>query len=389
MHLNDSGRGNIYVYKSHLLLITQLSQFFHLSMYKCVDIYHNNVPFILRRARAPLQPRGTRAIHLIHSLFSDEDKDMLLDVRKKTYPSADELSLRLLRKGEKEPTTMKLSKALTQFEPFSYLEEIKSGTEEGPGTYRFLKFNDPGLPENKRPIGPMSTKYYKRRGRSKELHLNTDCPAALLRHRIKIAYAFLLEGSRLEFHLRSKAVGAAETVDSALRNHLHLRPDTILAAMPPGTTMLAVPGTAPPRPATLRRLTKVGEKTAVNKASDVFWAMENAEALKRYKVTTPPQIKAIGTWTYHQKFVKSTIDRIEARRAKNRLKKLANLERRSVDPRPKLSHRPLNNPDREAAEDEFPHLSELMPERERDDGSSASDAPPRSNFTPFHQTGRR
>ena len=356
-------------------------------MYKCLDIYQNNVHFILRRARGPLQPRGTRALHLLHSLFSDVDIPLLQDVKKKTYPSADELSLRLLRKGEKEPTTLKLSEALTQFEPCSYLEQVKSGTEETPGTYKFLKFINPGLSQNKRKIGPESNKYYKRKGRGKEFHFNTDCPAALLRHKIKLAYGFLLEGSRLEFHLRAKAVAGAETVDSALRNHLHLRPDTILAAMPPGTTMLAVPGTAPPRARVLKNLSKWSTKLFANKTSNVFWAMENEEALKRYNVTTPRQIKSLGTWTNHQKFVTSAFEQIEKKHARTRLKRLADPRSDSFGP-PKLSRRPLNL-DPKAADGDQPHLSELMPERERDDGSSGSDPPPRPNFIPFQKSGRR
>lgn len=307
---------------------------------------------------------------------------MLQNVRKKTYPSADELSLSLHGK-EKEKRTMKLSKALTKLEPFSYLDEIKAGTEETPGTYKFLKFNDPGLPQNKRKIGPTSTKYYKRKGRGKEVHLNTDCPAGLFRHKIKLAYGFLLEGSRIEFHLRAKAVAGAESVDSALRNHLHLRPDAILAAMPPGTTMLAVPGTAQPPENEMKR----APKRVVNKTSDVFWAMENAEALKRYGVVTPPQIKTLGTWTNHQKAVKTALYNIDQKSIR-RHEKLDKLRPDPSDPHPKLSRRPLKL-DLKVSDGDLPHLSELMPERERDNGSSGWEARSTPNYIPFHQSGRR
>ena len=339
---------------------------------------------MLRHARGPVQPRGNRAIHLIHSLFSSADVHMLEHVRIKKYPSADEVSLKLLEKGKQTPTTVKLSEALARFEPFSYLVQTKAGTEETPGTYKFLKFNDPGLPQNKRKVGPMSKRYYKRRGRSKETHLNTDCPPALLRHKMKLAYGFLLEGSRMEFHIRSKAEARGESVDSAFRRHLHLRPDAILAAMPPGTTMLALPGTTQPPDKELERKSKL----FVNKTSDVFWAMENGPALKRLNLHTSSKIKELGTWTNHQKYIGTVRDEIQETRRRKAAKREARTQQ-AIKERMGLRFR-VGRRTEDAEDADLPHLSDLMPKRGRDDdGSSASDTPARSGYLRFTHPRRK
>ena len=280
-------------------------------MHKCLlNIYHTNVHTIFRPARGPVKPPRIRAIHLLHSLFSkDVPIRMLLKVREKTYPDADQVSLKLLQNGQWRPTVMTLKEALARLEPLSYLVQ----TEDTPGTYRILKFDNPGLTHNKKKAGPSSRRYYKRNGRSKELHTNTDCSAAQLRHKLKLAYDYLQEGSRVEFHISSKANASAETIDSELRNHLHLRPEAILATMPPGTTMLAIPGTLQPPAEAL----KVRSQYFINKTSDVFWAMENEEALKRHGVVTPPEIKRTGTWKGHREYAKAVIEKKnEARRRK-------------------------------------------------------------------------
>ena len=350
-------------------------------MHKCLGIYHTNVHVMLRHARGPVQLRGNRAIHLIHSLFSSADIQMLEHVRIKKYPSADEVSLKLLEKGKQTPTTVKLSEALARFEPLSYLVQTKAGTEETPGTYKFLKFNDPALPQNQRKAGPMSKRYYKRRGRSKETHLNTDCPPALLRHKIKLAYSFLLEGSRMEFHLRSKAAARAESVDSALRRHLHLRPDAILAAMPPGTTMLALPGTTQPPDKELER----NSKLFANKTSDVFWAMENGPALKRLNLHTSSKIKKLGTWTNHQKYIQTVRDEIQEIRRRKIAKREARDEQ-AIKERMGVRFRM----GRGTEDADLPHLSDLMPKEGRDgDGSSGSDAPATSGYLRFTHPRRK
>lgn len=335
---------------------SDISDKLHLTfpMQKCLEVYHTNVHIILRRTPwPPVQTGGNRALHVLHTLFTNQDNrdaQLLKRVRPKKYPPADKVSLKLLEKGKRTSNTLKLSETLARLEPFSYLVQTEAGTEETPGTYQIQKFPDPGLNNNGRKIGPSSKSYYKRNGRSKEVYINPDCSADLLRRKLKLSYHFLLEGSRVEWHLRPKSLTLrpksltkSETVDWALRHQLHLRPDAILAAMPPGTTMLAVPGmilpSGPQDPLT-KKLSKI-------KTSDVFWAMENRPILRRLNIPTPRPVRQLGTWTDHTK---------------------------SGNTRRSKPHetRPFGkDPDREMEEGDMPDLSDLMPERERnDDGSS-------------------
>ena len=397
-------------------------------MHTCLGVYHANLQFISRRAWGPIQPRGNRAIHLLHSIFSKADVGMLQNVRKKTYPSADQLSLNLIEEGKVEPITLTLSKALARVKPFSYLVQTKPGTEETPGTYRFLKFENTtwSLSRNNKTKGPSTRRYYKRKGRSKEIHITPDIPAATLGHRMELAYGLLCEGSRIEVHLRAKAKAVAESVDSALKHHLHLRPDTILAAMPPGTTMLALPGTVQPPEKELQSASKF----IINKTSDVFWAMENPEALKRAGSATPSELKEIGKWGRNQEFIEVTLEQVEERRERMKLREQLMAEdlrriRRpasTVDkgvsyrdigkagPKPLLGRtlrevehvgrgsgflRPFEqrrlelDPDPEMEDGDLPDLSDLMPQRERDDGSSEPDPPPKFSFEHSNKTDRR
>lgn len=352
-------------------------------MHKCLDIYHTNVHIMFRRARGLVQPQRNRALHLLHSMFQKYDMKMLQDVRAKPIPPADQLSLKLVEKGSDESTIMTLAEALARLEPCSYLVQVKAGTEDTPGTYRILKFIGPGIAALNRKIGPNTKRYYKRSGRSKELPFNTDCPSALLRHRLKLAYGFLLEGSRVEFHLRSKAVARAESVDSALRNHLHLRPDAIMAAMPAGTTMLAIPGTTQLPEEEL----ELKPKRFVNKTSDVFWALEHPPALKKWGVVTPHAIKKLGTWKHHREHIGTVAEQIEKQRLARK-------------PKPYDANRHDKNlvlDDEEEVEEEMegemPELSELMPERERGDDGDRSpkrpDRPPvRKLLQRFHKDWR-
>ena len=342
-------------------------------MQKCLEVYHTNVHIILRRNPwPPVQTGGNRALHVLHTLFREPNvscAQLLERVRPKKYPAADKVSLKLLGKGKRTSTIVKLSEALARLEPFSYLVQTEAGTEKTPGKYQIQKFPDPGLNNNGRKIGPSSKNYYKRNGRSKEVYINPDCSADLLRLKLKLSYHFLLEGSRVEWHLRPKSsLTEAETVDWALRHQLHLRPDAILAAMPPGTTMLAVPGMllpSHPRNPLTKALSKV-------KTSEVFWAMENGPELLRRNVHTPRQVRQLGTWTEHTKFVEA-------------------IEPGNTRPSEPHESRPFGeDPDREMEEGDMPDLSDLMPERERnDDGSSRSNAPPKPKFRIFRKSGRK
>ena len=199
--------------------------------------------------------------------------NQLATVTEKIYPSADKVSLKLLEGPGNTGTTMTLFEALQRLEPCSYLAQVAKDE-----AYRIQKFPDP----KSRP-GPKNakvSKYYKRGGRGKEIHFVTaSCTAGFLRNRLMSAYKFLLEGTRVEIHLHPKSTKETDTVDWALLHRLHLRPDSILKAMPEGTTMLAVPCCTDM--SFKRRVPKNVELSR----SKLMWVMENLEALEHAGVS--------------------------------------------------------------------------------------------------------
>ena len=213
----------------------------------------------------------------------------LATVSRKAYPRADEVSLKLLDGQSNEVTTTTLEQALQRLEPLSYLAEVE------PGLYHIQTFPDPGpVQPVTQPNARKSHKPYTRGGRGKEIHLTTSCTPRFLRHSLRVSYKYILEGSRMEFHLHQKSEKARSkgdhTVDWALAHCMHLRPDSILAAMPPGTTMLAEPAT------TDLSFKKKPPKNLDDIKSQVMWAIENTEALGRAKVVTSNSVKKCGQW---------------------------------------------------------------------------------------------
>ena len=127
---------------------------------------------------------------------------------------------------------------------------------------------------------------FKRLGRSKDFPLTTTEEPSLLQHQLGKAYGFLLLGSRIEFRLRPKSKPSFlknKTVDWALEHALHLRPDSILTAMPEGSMMLAKPCTAAEQPT-------------------LMWGIEHPPSLERVGVRKPKWIYRLGTWeqTYQE-----------------------------------------------------------------------------------------
>lgn len=257
-------------------------------------LHPTTVPSMLRcRPRSP-HSQGNRAFHLVHNLFcahfNEHSATQLATVSGKIFPRADELPLRLVDGKSDEILTMTLEQALKRLEPLSYLAEA------GPGLYRIQTFPDPGpVAPVKQPFPRTSFKPYTRAGRGKEIHLTTSCTPSYLLHTLRISYKYILEGSRMEFHLHPKSEKAKSkddpTVDWALAHCMHLRPDSILAAMPLGTTMLAEPATSD------WSFKKKSPKNLDDRKSEVMWAMENTEALRRAKaVMTSKRLKKIGQW---------------------------------------------------------------------------------------------
>ena len=267
-------------------------------------IYASNVCIVFRYAPGRLQPNGRRALHLLHSLFTvSEESDQgviaarqLSSLKKKFYPRPEKVSLQLSEKGSNQTTIMTLSEALTRLGPCTYLTKAVSQprADDSPGVYRIEQFPNPEVVQQPKKKPSPKKGYYKREGRGKELHLTTACTPGTLRHRLILAYKFLLEGSRIELHLREPKGGKADSIDRALAHSLHLRPDTILAAMPSDTTMLALPATTD-----LSHRVKL-PKNSKRGMAEVMWALENKEALNRVKAATPKKIQALGRWRHER-----------------------------------------------------------------------------------------
>ena len=111
----------------------------------------------------------------------------------------------------------------------------------------------------------------KRAGWSKEFPLTTTEHGGRLQLILSKAYTFLLQGIGVEFCLSQKVkdINKPNTVDWALENAPHLRPDTILSAMPEGSQILVQPCTT----TASRR---------VIKHSSVIWSVEHPPSLQKY-----------------------------------------------------------------------------------------------------------
>lgn len=251
---------------------------------------HINLSTALRRATRRTRFQGSHAFHLVHTLFTTKlDKNSakaLATVTKKRYPHAENLSLKLIHKESDEVLTMTLSQALQLLKPRSYLAEAE------PGTYRIQTFPEPRSIEVALSKAlPRSYKPFTRAGRGKEAHLTTTYTPQSLHHLLSTSYKYILEGTRMEFHLRQKSNNSkGRTVDWALANCMHLRPDSILAAMPEGTTMLAEPAVTD-----LSFKTKL-PKNLQEQMSQVMWALENEKALQRAGEGTSKRVKMLARW---------------------------------------------------------------------------------------------
>ena len=234
--------------------------------------------------------QGVRSFHLVHNLFTRdriEADRQLKSLTRKIYPSADDLSLALYDDESGQIATTTLTEALQRVrlkQPYSFL------AQEEPGIYRIRTYvkREPDEPIRSAKI---SHKPWKRAGRGKESHLTTTCTPQFFRHVLGNSCKYLLEGSRMEFHLhQEKKDKKKRTTDWALTHCLHLRPDSILAAMPEGTRIFAQPTTTDL--SFKRRISKNYEMAL----SQVMWAMENLEALRRAHNGTPQHILDRAAW---------------------------------------------------------------------------------------------
>lgn len=225
-----------------------------------------------------------RCVHLLHQMLTKQPLIHQLEmIRKKEIPSGDQLYLRLHDTEENYLGIMTLPQALQRIEPLSYLSQRKRGV------YQIKPLRNPNSTElfaTEWEKGGRHNKSFNRAGRSKDMPLRTVVTPDRLWQVLSAAYEDLIRGARVEFRLRRRSqrshpADRTKTVDWALTNALHLRPDTIMAAMPAGTTMLAQP-------------------CYVHGGQDILmWAMEYPPALKRACASTPAWVKQMGAWDNH------------------------------------------------------------------------------------------
>lgn len=224
-----------------------------------------------------------RGIHLLHQMFCKFPvHSQLASIRKKELPSADNTMLQLRDISHKLVGTISLSEAFKYIKPGTHLSQSTPQTYQveplklTPSVDDLPEIPQTGLPSPQK----QREKAYKRMGRSKDIPLVTTVEPSVVKDRLAKAYDLLLQGSRIEFRLRQKTKLSCKdkTVDWALEHALHLRPDSILAAMPGGSIMLVKPCTVAPEYEVL------------------IWAIEHPPSLKRSNALTPKAIYKLGTW---------------------------------------------------------------------------------------------
>ena len=171
----------------------------------------------------------TRRLHALHELFSKVPTGRLSTLPKKELPLEIEKVQFQDNKGNGFATATNIANVVKQVQPFSYLEKVPSESL----LYKVSQLKK-YPPSKKRDA-------FKRSGQGRELCLTTTCSTDDLRHKLSKAYEFLSKGWRVEFHLRPKSNNREYTIDWAMNNAVHLRPEVICAAMPAGSIKLLPP----------------------------------------------------------------------------------------------------------------------------------------------------
>ena len=251
---------------------------------------------VIHRARSNnVLAINRREIHILHQMFTKSPTSMRLSsIRRKELLPADMISLELVNAEGKKLGIMTLPQAwdhIKHSETPSHLAEMDSGS------YRIqpLKVETDEKSLNKQ---RSTMKRTKRAGRSKEFPFTTTEQGGRLQLILSKAYTFLLQGIRVEFCLSQKVKGInkVNTVDWALENAPHLRPDTILSAMPEGSKMLVQPCTA------------AASKNVI-KHSSVIWSVEHPPSLQKYGGITPKALYTLGQWKGEYKPLAATSSR--------------------------------------------------------------------------------
>lgn len=235
----------------------------------------------------PCHQIAIRGLHLLHHIFTPTPHlKSLLSVKKMPITPSDQVSLNMRGSDRSDLGQMTLTSVFSLIKPFNYLAQVPTKSPLQYFQIKPLKARDLDPPERQR----ANKKAFKRDGQYKEFHLTTDTPAAYLKHVLSKSCEYLLQGSRIQFALHQKSLkaGSSPPIEVALKNCPHLRPDTILRAMPEGTTMLAHPCVAPDARPRMEKRAKADPP--------LVWAMEHAPSMERAGHRTPKWIRNMAQW---------------------------------------------------------------------------------------------
>lgn len=180
-------------------------------------------------------------IHLLHHIYNKRPSQRIADLPVKKI-SEIPLSCQLAGRaaGGPKDSTITLQELLPLIQPHQWPEtkfpkDAKQVRLDHASRYRY-KIKDLGNRGKK-----ITDKSYKTAGRSKEIDLITNSDLKSVRHHLRLAYAHLERGSRVEFHLRPAADKPELSVDWTLRHLPYMRPEVILRSMPAKTEVIVPP----------------------------------------------------------------------------------------------------------------------------------------------------
>ncbi|KAG7002400.1 hypothetical protein G7Y79_00027g060920 [Physcia stellaris] len=237
-----------------------------------------------------------RHLHLLHHVYAKSPTPLLANLPVKKL-SGVELSCTLtdISGGTKE-STVGLKELLPLIKP-NHWPELKPPKATGG------RIDISGVPLYRYRIKPLgasdkipSVRECKRAGRSKEIMLTTDLHPKSVKHFLRLAYALLLAGFRVEFHLRPKVNKLNLTVDWALGNLPYLRPEVILRCMPEETQLIV-----PPVENVLRL--KSSESSG-KRLQEIIWAFSRRPEDLAKKNRNPGEIPEDGTDRWSKGYAK-------------------------------------------------------------------------------------
>ena len=175
-----------------------------------------------------------RRLHLVHEIFTKYPNGKLAACEKQNL-NIQPKPFRIL-KPSGSVMVNNVKEALEHLEPTTHL--TKAGGDQ---TYHVSKLKPPPPTVDKQSGGIKETAGC-RDGNAREFHLQSNANSLHLAHVLGKAYQVLsfknIDLRRVEFHVHMKE---GLSIEWFLENCPHLRPEMILAAMPPETIVLAPP----------------------------------------------------------------------------------------------------------------------------------------------------